>query len=431
MKNDINNPRFIILNILKKYYLNNDFFIQDILEDYFQNNKLNEIDKQFIYNITLGVVRNQILLDEIISDLSEKKKIEKTLMLFLRVSIFQSLFSDTIPQYAIISEMLKTADNFHLRKDQKSFLRGVTGGFFRNIDKYKSDNIWINNLPKNVLYSHPLFIYKKWQDILKEEQIIECMKAGNTIPSLNIFNIPKKISIPDLASYFNEKLIQFNFDETNKAFILQRTNPFIKDLLSKGQIYIQGMHQHKAIDLCPAKDGDKVLEIGAAPGGKTITLSSKVEKEGQVYSVDKSDTRIKMLQQRIKISDLTNVLVFNLDILKELPADFPGKFDHIVLDPPCSNLAELSRRPEARYRATEEDINQLSQLQRNMIDNSIHRLKNGGTFLYITCTLTKNENQDIRDYIQNQYHLKTEKELQTIPSIAEPAGGFACLFRKH
>ena len=144
--------------------------------------------------------------------------------------------------------------------------------------------------------------------------------------------------------------------------------------------------------------------------------------------MEKNHERFKELKDRVAV--YSQVSPVECDVLHGLPQNHEQSYDHVVIDPPCSNLGELCRRPEVKWRLKEEDIHSLSVIQSELVEKGWGYLKANGTLLYITCSLSYQENEAIKKFLQEKTGCRTLTEIKSISSPGAPAGGYAFLVQK-
>ncbi len=422
------NLRFLSAQILLSFSFKTDS-VSDRIQDVCVRHALKEMDKHLFTEIVLGVLRHLGLLNHLVGTFAKKKRFSEVAQVLLQVAFYQALFLDRVPDYAIVSETMKSADLFRLKPWDKKFLRGVLGNFFRNLVDFDLKKEWILNLPLATRFSHPEWIVEMWEKYLPKEILETCLAAGNIHPPFPIRAVPENPESKKFLDELRESDIPFHA-ETETSLIAERWDTSIADALERGLIYIQSNSQWEAIQKCPAQTSDIVLEIGAAPGGKTIHLSNLVGNIGKVFAIDVSKKRLKLLEERISLLGLKNVQAVWQDLFEKFPDTLPALFDHVVLDVPCSNLGELCKNPEVRWRLKKEELLRFQELQKRFASTAWQKLKSGGSLLYMTCTLTREENEDVRDFIANDLNGKIQSELKSFPLPKSPFGGYACLIRK-
>jgi 16S rRNA (cytosine967-C5)-methyltransferase len=406
-------------------------FLQERLHECLETLRPPERDRRFLTETVLGVERNRMLLDAMIREVSGPGRVKPFLRMFLRLACYQALFLDRVPGYAIKASTLECARAFKVHDAPKRFLGAVVQGLLEHSDRLRPGGEWFRSLPLFVRTSHPAWLVERWRKELGDAVLEACLSAGNTRPPVWLYPVPGGAGTEELEALLRKNRAAHERLGDGEGIRIARFEPFVLSLLTEGRAVVQSPHQRAAVRLCPAKPGERVLEGGAAPGGKTVFLAARAGgKGGGVVAADRSRERLQLLEDRVRTLGLENVNPVLWDLLESPPADMPETFSHVVLDPPCSNLAELSRRPEARYRATPETVAALAGVQRRMAENAWKFLEPGGTLLYITCTLVNEENRGVRDFLVETLNACLIEEIETVPTPSEPAGGYACLVRK-
>lgn len=228
----------------------------------------------------------------------------------------------------------------------------------------------------------------------------------------------------------------FVFDQQSRSFIregtVNRIDPDVRQKLNDVSVCIQSDFQRRAIDALPVCSSDKILEIGAAPGGKSAHLALKLGDSGALYALDRNAHKLKHLKNRmLKLGLSDKVTVISDDVVTcDLSQYNGGIFDAIVIDVPCSNTAEFLRRVELRWRLSLDYINQLVEIQKKIVKKTVDYLKPGGYLNYMTCSVLTAENEDMRDFCLSLGQFEMVLEHKHIPDPDAPYGGYAVLLRK-
>ncbi len=407
---------------------NSSIFSQDRIHEFIEQNRISEPDRQLLTHIVLGVIRHERLLDHLLSELSLKPA-KLFIKQHLRVALYQAVFLDKVPEYAVVSETMKTADHFKMDKHQKNYIRWILGSFYKDQARFLPyPGRYYDSLPAEIRYSIPDWILKEWKKYFSESELKEVLQASLETPPVWIFSCDKTLPLEDLVKKCVEMKISYFRETAPDCLKLSNLPDFIRQLLRERKVFAQSPHQFNSINLCPAAKGESVLEIGSAPGTKTLTLAEKVGEKGSVVAVEKNHERFKELKDRVAV--FSQVKPVECDFLHGLPDTFPQLFDHVVIDPPCSNLGELCRRPEVKWRLKEADIHSLSVIQIELAEKAWPYLKVSGTLLYITCSLIYEENEAIKNLLQEKTGCRVLSEIKSISKPGSPAGGYALLVQK-
>ena len=198
----------------------------------------------------------------------------------------------------------------------------------------------------------------------------------------------------------------------------------------EGLFNVQDISSCKAVLALGIREGDRVIDCCAAPGGKTVLASELAGEGGSVTSCDVSEAKADLIRENLERLGCGNVRVLVRDASANVPED-NGKYDKMILDVPCSGLGILGKKRDIKYNITKEGLESLTELQRRIIDGCVPYLKDGGRMLYSTCTIRKDENEEQIKYITEKYGLKiAEGPVQLLPDEEEQDGFFYCVLER-
>ncbi|MCL5770767.1 MAG: 16S rRNA (cytosine(967)-C(5))-methyltransferase RsmB [Actinobacteria bacterium] len=429
------NPREIIFFIL------NDYFkkfcnLKDLINNYINDPEISNINKNFIYNISKGIVRNYLSIDFFISFFSKIKleKIDFKILNILRLGVFQSIFLDKVPNYSIVNECVDIAKK-HNSVNSGNFvnaiLRKITSIENRKTVYFNKINEIKDPIRKiSIFYSFPEWIIKYWVEQYDIKKTVKICKALNENPltyfKINtlksdaeyVYNEIKNISKCDFKKYFDSTSFSF---KTNANDILK------SELMKNGFIYIQDLSSQIAIKyfLAP-KENESILDICSAPGGKAINSSIMMNNKGIIFAVDNNKKRLDLIKENIKRMSIDNIKVISGDVIDEnnfkniflkdeyflknnINSDVI-KFDKIFIDAPCSAFGTAGKNPDAKYNKKPGDIKQFKLNSLKILTNCEKYLKVGGKIVFYTCTLSKIENKEVIENFLNLFKNKYEIE---------------------
>lgn len=421
------NKNFKILNGILYEILENNAFLNEALDLMeIKYAYLTSKDRHFIRRTVKGVIERKLELDFYINSISNTpvKKQKKWVRTILRSAFYQIKYMN-IKDYAVVDESVKLIKKLKY-KQFSGFVNGVLRNYIR-----KKDELIPRNLEEK--YSIPNWIIEKF---IKEEGM------ENTTKILSSFSKIRPIMIRLNTKYFEKDLILSDLKE--EGYTIKEVDPDYNvyslsgidslnasKAFSDGKFYIQDLSAMYPIFLANLKKGYKVLDTCASPGGKTLLMAEIVGDTGKILSCDISEKKTDKIKENIKKSGFLNINVMIQDATKPNP-DLREKFDAILADVPCSGLGVIGRKADIRYRLKKEDIKSLSFLQKEIIDNTISYLKKDGIFIYSTCTISKEENEENRDYILNKYKdLYLFKEKKILPFMYESDGFYTAIFKKQ
>ena len=425
------NPRRITLLILNEYFKKKKS-LKDIINFYFKNYRLSGLDKRFIFNIVKGTVRYYLKIDFLLSFLSDKKikDIDFAVLNILRMGIFQFMYMDKVPSYSIVNESVELAKKNVTLSSSKfvnAILRKVSS--VPNIDSFakdKIDRLAEDEVDKiSIDYSYPGWLVKYWFDWYGKEKTILICKSLNENPHIYLRFNKSKITGEELVKELSMKSVNGRLlpeDVYGDAIEVSSVQDISEtDVYRKGLVSVQDLSSQIAIKyFLEPLEGEKVLDVCAAPGGKTAYIAELVKNEGEVVSVDISKTRLEILKDNLGRLNIRNVGIVeadaanpgfldkSMDILiskgsecrtkasdKKGLKNITGYFDKILIDAPCSAFGTISKNPDVKYNKVMDDIIRLSEMSYRMMVNCDKYLKVGGKLVFYTCTLSPLENQQV------------------------------------
>lgn len=404
-------------------------------------------DGRLYLNIVYGCLQNRSYLDCIIKQQSSKpiKKLHKEVSEILRMAIYQIYFLDKIPDYAIVNEAVKlTVD---VQPQAKGFVNGVLRNIMRKIEKegkdFKFEN-WDNEKEAlSIRYSLPLWIVYKYYEAYGAQVAEDIIPLLNEKPPFTIRCNTLKTSMEELMEDLDTlgvKPIQGYL--SSNAIHITNLGVFENSieetpLYRNGHFSIQDQASLVTVERLDPKPGDRVLDMCAAPGGKTTYLSQLMENKGEIVGRDIFSSRLKLIAEASKRLGCANIVLEEQDGC-ELQEKDREAYDKVLLDAPCSGLGVIRRKPEIRYNITKEDRKILVKIQGELLENATSSLKQGGELLYSTCTVNKDENENqIKKLLTKHPELKVIPDrngndfTQTSPLMDLSDGFFICLLRKE
>lgn len=357
--------------------------------------ELSRLDRALCHELCLGVLRRKLLLDKIIEKLTFKKPLDLEIKIILRLGIYQLAFLNKIPRYAVVNEAVEMAAWIGKRK-----AKGVVNSVLRRFDSRNDFPSKYNDELDRVSIetSHPRFLIERWIKQFGFEQTIELANANNTTPPLE-FRFTAKTS-----------------DDT-KSRASDFTVKELLELADKGEIYFQELASQKIAEALKLSENESFLDVCCAPGSK-FTLINYLAPEsfsGLFVGGDFFLKRLKTVRENCEKLGVKNYHLVAYDAQNCLPfAD--ETFDVILLDAPCSGTGTIRSNPELRYFLREEDFQGLSRKQSAMLREAARILKKGGRLLYSTCSLEREENEDVVHKFLNE---RSEFSIASIPDLEQ------------
>ena len=401
------NPREKALQIINDV-LYKGAFLEESLEILKKSN-IDERDYNFIKEITTGVIRNRTYLDYIVKINSRVKikRIHKVILSILEMAIYQMYFLDKVPDYSIVDESVNLA-KIYGNRGSISF----TNGILRSISKKDAPQVKIEDSIDNLstFYSHPKFYTEYFYKNYGEEFTKKLLKANNEMPPFTIRVNTLKTSKSDLMS--NLKELGFEIEETvydNALNILNPKGIIDTKYFDEGHFYVQDLGSILVASFLNPRENSSLLDLCAAPGGKTTHLAEIMKNTGEIIACDKSQGKIKLIQENAKRLGVNNIET-RVNDARILNNDFIDKFDYVLVDAPCSGTGLYRKKPDIKWNKDLEDIKSLAEIQLEILDKAKDYVKDGGELLYSTCSLSKIENEDVvNKFLENNKNFKIKK----------------------
>lgn len=430
MKNTREKALQIINDVLYK-----GTFLEESLEILKVSN-IDERDFAFIKEITTGVVRNKTYLDYVIRQNSRVRfnRIHKIILIILEMAIYQMYFLDKVPDYSIVDESVNLA-KIYGNKGSISF----TNGILRSIAKKKPAQVTLKNSIDNLstYYSHPRFYTEYFYENYGEEFTKKLLKANNEKAPFTIRVNSFKTNRDDLIKNLSQ--IGFEIEETtyDKALNVLNPNGIIDtEYFENGQFYVQDLGSILVSSFLNPRKDSKVLDLCAAPGGKTTHLSELMDNTGEIVACDKSKGKINLIKENAQRLGCKNIYPMINDA-RVLNDDFVNKFDYVLVDAPCSGTGLYRKKPDIKWNKGIDDLKDLGKIQLEILNNAKEYVKDQGLLLYSTCSLSKIENEDvIENFLSENKNFKIKKlrdkeVLKLFPSVDGSDGFSICLLEKN
>jgi 16S rRNA (cytosine967-C5)-methyltransferase len=351
--------------------------------------------------LALGVLRWQRLLDFLID--RHLKKSANTgdveVRIALRMGVYQLLFLDRVPARAAVHESVELVKRARKRSAAtlvNAILRKVAKEPFPgNSPADAVAGLLPSDLPLaerlGIQYSHPTWIVERWLRIHGEERTRSLLKANNRVPVLSGYLLdPQRREDSNLSLQRTGCRIQPG-RLLRDAWVLEGGNPGASEAVRLGWVAIQDEASQAVAHLVAVDPGNAVLDLCAAPGGKTLLLARAAGADGHVIAADLHKNRVRAMQERFELAGVRNVETIVLDGAQQLP--FERLFDRILVDVPCSGTGTLARHPEIRWKLHAEDLQDLHDRQARLLGNAFPHLAPGGRLVYSTCSLEPEENE--------------------------------------
>lgn len=410
-----------------------DSYLEKLLEHELKNSELNGNDKALLYEIVHGVVRWMGRLDWVLNGFYKGtfSKGIPNLKNALRVALYQILFLDRVPDHAAVNEAVEFIKKLHGQRPAD-----LTNAVLRNIIRSKN-GIRYPDQNEDLLgylaayYSHPSWMIKRWLERFGREETEALMNANNERPFLTLKVNSLKISSREFQSLLNSVNLKFNQGKYLPEFfkLHNLTNITQWQYFNEGYFYIQDESTGLACRLLDAQPGMRVLDLCAAPGGKTSYLADMMNNKGEIVALDRYDSRLEILRKNINRLGVNIVNTVETDAM-----EFESEpFDKILADIPCSGTGTLSKKPDIKWKKDLFDIRKLNELQYGLLEKAASLLKVNGHLVYSTCSIEEEENFHIvKKFLENNNNYKlVDASSMYPPELLDKNGCIQTLPHKH
>ncbi len=369
-----------------------DAYLERLLDNEMRNTELNGQDKALLYEIVHGVIRWMGRLDWVLNGFykGQFSKAIPNLKNGLRVALYQILFLDRVPDHAVVNEAVE-----FVKKLQGQKPADLTNAILRNIIRSKNSIRYPD--PNEDLagylsayYSHPSWMVKRYLERFGREDTEKLLNANNERPYLTLRINPLKTSPDEFEKLLRSVNLKFNRGKYLKEFFqLQNlTNITAWEYFAKGYFNIQDESAGLACKLLDAKPGMQVLDICAAPGGKTAYIAGMLQDSGEVVAIDRYESRLGILRKNMERLDFHCVKTIESNALEY----DGGKFDRVLADVPCLGSGTLSKKPDIKWKKDLFDLRNINSLQYEILTKAASHVKPGGVLVYSTCSIEPEEN---------------------------------------
>ena len=369
-------------------------------------------ERRFISRLTRGTLERQITLDWMIERFSSVKikKMKPVIRTILRMSVYQIKYMDGVPESAVCNEAVKLAKKRGF-KNLSGFVNGILRNMIRNPEKLEvpEDNL-------SVCYSQPRWLADYWE---------QCYGRENTVKMFEWFLKEQPLTVRLSRKGLTPEMFQKRMEAQGVEAV---QNPLISEAFSlKGFDYLGALPQFRE-GLCTVQDvssmlvakaagvkpADKVIDVCAAPGGKSIQISELLEEGGKIISRDLTESKVGLIEENIQRMKAEHIVAECQDALEYVPED-KETADIVIADLPCSGLGVIGRKADIKYRVTRSDIKTLAKLQRDILTVVSAYVKPGGCLIYSTCTVNPEENEENVRWFQEHFPFEAESLAGFLP----------------
>ncbi|WP_113929848.1 16S rRNA (cytosine(967)-C(5))-methyltransferase RsmB [Bacillus sp. P14.5] len=348
-------------------------------------------DTGLLTELTYGTIQRRMTLDFYLAPFINKK-LESWVRQLLRLSLYQMIYLDKIPDRAILFEAVEIG-----KKRGHKGIASMVNGVLRSVQRKgvpSTDTIQDPVERISIETSHPKWLVKRWTGQFGIEKTREMCEKNITAPLQTARVNTLRTTVDELVSVLTDEGLSVQKSSiVPHAIVSLKGNLAKTDAFKKGLMTIQDESSMLVGHSLDVKEGFRVLDACAAPGGKSTHIAELMNGEGKVFSLDLHKHKIKLIDESAARLGLANIDTKAHDSRKAGEIFEPESFDRILVDAPCSGLGVLRRKPDIKYSKNESDLESLQKIQLEILKAVSPLLKKGGLLVYSTCTVDRIENQ--------------------------------------
>ncbi len=437
------NLRELVLEVLLAVTRDQEYshtVIRDMMDKY---QYMGKHERNFLKRVCEGTLEHMIWIDYVINQFSKVKvnKMKPHIRCILRIGVYELKFMDAIPPSATCNEAVKLA-----RKRGFQNLSGFVNGVLRNISR-NLDNVSLPDAKQSpiqyfsVKYSIPEWMIEMWRETYSQQQMEEFLGAFLLEPPTSVRVNPLKSTKEELRRELALEGVTVRDNEAFPGALYLENYDFLGKLPSfrAGKFYVQDVSSMQVALWAQPKPGDYILDVCAAPGGKSIHLAEmlwQAEKQqdvvpGTVEARDLTEYKVSLIEENIGRCGLPNIRAVQADA-RNLDEAQIGRADIVVADLPCSGLGVLGRKADIKYRVTPRECQELCRLQREILHTVQQYVKPHGILMYSTCTINLMENEEnVKWFLKDHPDFQLERQRQILPRKGQNDGFFLAKLKKQ
>lgn len=393
--------------------------------------KLASVDRALCHELVLGVLRWQLLLDKIVEHFLKRRveSLDAPVRIALRLGLYQLRFLNRIPASAAVNESVSLVRRARL-SSATAFVNAVLRRAIREADYDPAAEVSDPLEKIAVQTSHPVWLIERWAKAFGIEEAESFARANNVVPP-TAFRVVRNRADQDevLARLRAASAIVEKSQVVEDAWRVRGATSLIRELSAAGQIYLQDEASQLVAQVMDVKPGERVLDLCAAPGGKTTLMADRAGDRATIVAADRSETRMATVIATTRLQQLKGIRPALLDAVETLPFR-AGSFDKVLVDAPCSGTGTLRRNPEIRWRLAETDMAAFAEVQKKVLGHAVEAVKPGGQLVYSTCSVEREENEEATEEIRERGFRVVDTK-RTWPHVHDTDGFFIVHLANH
>jgi 16S rRNA (cytosine967-C5)-methyltransferase len=429
-----------ILMAIEKNQAYSNLLLHQTIEKY----NIEQKDSGLLTEITYGTLQHKMTLDYYLEPFV-KGKLDDWVRQLLRLSLYQIHYLDRIPNHAAVNEAVEIA-----KKRSHKGTAGLVNGILRSVLRQglrSTDKIEDPIERLSIASSHPLWLIKRWVEQFGFEQTETMAFENNTPPTQTIRVNLTRTSVDEVIDMLeDEGIVSHKSDVLPECLHIEKGQVAKTKAFQYGFVSIQDESSMIPTHALRVEPGHRVLDMCAAPGGKSMHIAEHLQGKGSLVSVDLHPHKVTLISEQATRLGFENIETRTMDSRKLTDEYEEESFDRILVDAPCSGLGVIRRKPDIKYTKKEEDFASLQTIQLRLLDEASKLIKPDGLIVYSTCTIDETENNgtvqaflanhpemvlDELNVLPNAYHhLITQGTIHIFPQDFNSDGFFVAAFKK-
>lgn len=390
--------------------------------------RLQPADRALCHELVLGVLRWQLFLDQIVEHFSRRRvaSLDAAVRIALRLGLYQLRFLTRIPSSAAVNESVSLVRAARL-SSATGFVNAVLRRAVREREYDPAADISDPLQKIAIQTSHPVWLIERWASQLGLDEAESFAHANNLVPPTAFRVVANRATQSEILLKLGAAGAALQSSGVVAgAWRVAGAASLLREMSAAGEVYLHDEASQLVAQVLQAKPGERVLDLCAAPGGKTTMIADGSGDRAMVVAGDRSATRMETVVATAKLHQLAGIAPVILDATEQLPF-WPQTFDKVLVDAPCSGTGTLRRNPEIRWRLSPDDIPILAEKQKQILRNATEALKPGGRLIYSTCSVEREENEEVIETLDQFRLLKT---IRTWPHREAVDGFFMAIVEK-
>lgn len=388
---------------------------------------LSPTDRALCHELVLGVLRWQLRLDKILEHFSKRaiESLDPPVRIALRLGLYQLRYLTRIPASAAVNESVSLVRAARL-SSATALVNAVLRRATREAEYDPGAEVSDPFERIAIQTSHPVWLIDRWAQAFGVDEAESFANANNMMPPTTFRVVVSRANEAEILS----KLVEPKASEiVDGAWRVSGAAAVLRELSAAGQIYLQDEASQLVARELEVKPHERVLDLCAAPGGKTTLIADRGEDRAFIVAADISATRMSTVLNTMRLHELESIKPIILDAVESLP--FAERcFDKVLVDAPCSGTGTLRRNPEIRWRLTPVDIVKLAEQQKEILRRAVEMVKPGGRLIYSTCSVEPEENEEvIEEVLAGDERFRLLKTRRTWPQREGCDGFFISIFQ--